>query len=151
MKARVATRLTLWLSAGVIAGALAADPYTPPTPDAFLRGIKSYPYAAPAARRDRIRAGVRSSPDACPGRKSASSWATLTSASSRTAAAPATRSPPGELFTYILEKPAATEAVQGSRVVLWLGNDFKLQAITIHGAPGLETNISRRNQACTTP
>lgn len=147
MKVRVAT-LALWMSAGVIAAALAADPYTPPTPDAFLRGIKSYPYAAPAARRDRIRAGV-------PKLARCMAWAEvrklmgdpdfgITAYRGGTGNTVPTR----RLFTYILEKPAATEAVQGSRVVLWLGNDFKLQAITIHGAPGLETNISRRNQAC---
>jgi hypothetical protein len=147
MKTRVAT-LAPWLSAGVIAVSLAADPYTPRTPDAFLRSIKSYPYSAPDARRDRIRAGVPKLVRCMP-------WAEvrklmgdpdfgITAYRGGTGKTVPTR----RLFTYILEKPAATEAVQGARVVLWVGNDFKLEAITIHGAPGIESQISRRNQAC---
>jgi hypothetical protein len=149
MQARVAILVALWLSAAMIANA-AADPYTPPTPDAFLRAIKSYPYAAATARRDRIRAGV-------PRLVRCMGWTEVRKLMGDPdfgivafRGGTGNTVPTRRLWTYILEKPAATEAVQGSRVVLWLGNDFKLQAITIHGAPGLETNISRRNQACPT-
>jgi hypothetical protein len=35
-----------------------------------------------------------------------------------------------------------------ARVVVWFESDGRLQAITVHGAPDIESNISRRPQAC---
>jgi hypothetical protein len=43
---------------------------------------------------------------------------------------------------------AATETAPGSRVVVWFDKAGKLQAVTVHGAPGIESSISRRSQEC---
>ena len=57
-RVRIAARVLLFSWATMVAGAFAADPYSPPTPDAFVRGIRSYPFIAPTARREKIRTGV---------------------------------------------------------------------------------------------
>src|SRR6478735_4542773 len=59
MQARVVARVVLlWSAAGMFAGVMASDIYAPPTSDAFLNSIRSYPYVAVAARREKIRTGV---------------------------------------------------------------------------------------------
>jgi hypothetical protein len=126
-----------------IAGSLAAEPWTPPNSDAFLRTIKTYPFAAPAARREKIRAGVPLLTRCMPavevrkiigdpdfgyhtykGGVTAMNW------------------------NYVLEKKALKEVDSSSRVVTWFDADGKLQGVTIYGAPDIEHNISRRVQAC---
>jgi hypothetical protein len=148
MRARLATRLTLGLSIVVFAGAFAADAYSPPTTEAFLRGIKRYPYVAAAPRRDRIRAGVPRLTRCMPAadvRKLLGNpdfgFLAYKKSSSGTVA-------DRVLWNYVLEKPTANETVPSSNVMIWFDNDFKLQAVTVHATPGLETNISRRTQAC---
>ena len=59
MQARVVARVVLLLAAaGMVTGVPASDAYAPPTSDAFLKSIRSYPFVDVAARREKIRTGV---------------------------------------------------------------------------------------------
>jgi hypothetical protein len=149
MLTRIATRLLLPLSVlGVMAGAVtwaaAAEAYTPPTTDAFLQSIKSYPLVASPGRRERLRVGVpqltRCTPSADVRRLLGDpdyGYASYKGgAVSRI------------MWTYVLEKKALKEVDPSTRVVIWFEADGKLQAITVHGAPDIESNISRRQQVC---
>ena len=51
-------------------------------------------------------------------------------------------------WNYVLEKKALKEVEPGSRVVTWFDANGKLQGVTVHGAPDIEHNISRRVQTC---
>jgi hypothetical protein len=133
---------------GLAAVAAAADAYTPPTSDAFVRGIRGYPYAAATPRRDKIRAGV-------PLLKRCMSSAEVRDLIGNPdfgyigyQNGPGGRVPEKRLWAYILVKLAATETEPGSRVVIWFDNDLKLQGVTVHGAPDIESNVSRRPQPC---
>lgn len=148
MQARVAARVVLLAVTGMMAGAMAADSYSPPTSDAFLKGIRSYPFAAAAARREMLRTGVPKltrcmfsaevrrligNPDF--------GYVAYKSGTNGTV-------PAKKIWNYVLEKKAATEVEPGSRVVVWFDVDGKLQAVTVHGAPDIESMMSRRNQEC---
>jgi hypothetical protein len=144
MLARIATRVVLSLSVlGAVAGAMAADAYTPPTSDAFLKSIRSYPLVATPGRRGRIATGVpqltRCTPSAevrrllgDPDYGYASYKGDVLSRI---------------LWTYVLEKKSLKEVEPSARVVVWLESG-KLQGITVHGASDIESNVSRRPQAC---
>ena len=148
MQARGAIRLVLLLSIGMMCGLVAAEDYLPPTADAFLRRIPSYPYVAAAARRDKIRAGVAQL-DRCMASAEVRrllgdpdfAYVAYREGSSGTV-------PGKKIWNYVLEKHAATETVPGSRVVVWFDTAGKLQAVTVHGAPGIESSVSRRTQQC---
>jgi hypothetical protein len=150
MRARVATGLILLLAtAGRLAGVEAAESYTPPTADAFLKSVRAYPFAADAARRARIRDGVpkltrcMASPEVRKliGDPDFGFVAYKTGTEGRV---PAMR-----IWNYILEKKAATETEPGSRVVVWFDTQAKLTAITVHGAPDIEATVSRASRSCT--
>jgi len=149
MRTRVATGLILLLaSVGRLACAQAADNYTPPTTDAFLKSVRSYPFVADAARRARIRDGVpkltrcMASPDV---RKLIGDpdFGYVASKAGTGGKVPAML-----IWNYILEKKAALETEPGSRVVVWFDTQAKLQAITVHGAPDIEATVSRTSRSC---
>jgi hypothetical protein len=145
MRARFATLLlaTTWMCAGAH-----ADSFTPPTTDAFLNGIRSYPFAANAARRTKIRLGVPQL-TRC-----------MTSAEVRKLIADPDygyvayksgthgKVPAMLIWHYVLEKKAATEAEPSSRVVLWFDTNAKLQTVAVHGAPDIEATVSRVGPKC---
>jgi hypothetical protein len=150
MRARGATGVILLLAvAGMVAGAQAADTYTPPSIDAFLGSIRAYPFAAGAARREKIRLGVPQltrcmasaevrkligDPDfGYVGYKSGTNG----------------RVPAKLIWNYVLEKKARAETEPGSRVVVWFDTNSKIEAVTVHGAPDIEATVSRRPQTCT--
>ena len=150
MRAHVATGLILLLAtAGRIACAAAAQNYTPPTTEAFLKSVRSYPFVADTARRERIHDGVPKL-----GR-------CMTSVDVRKLigdpdfgfvaykAGTEGKVPAMVIWNYILEKKAATETEPGSRVVVWFDMQAKLQAVTVHGAPDLEATVSRTSRSCT--
>jgi hypothetical protein len=145
MSTRIASRLLLSLSAfGLMSGVVAAEDYRPPTTDEFLKGIKGYPLVASAERRERLRTGVpklaRCAPSAevrrLLGNPDYGYAAYKAGAVSRI------------MWTYVLEKKALKEVEPTARVVVWFESDGKLQAITVQGAPEIESNISRRQQTC---
>ena len=141
MLARVAAHLMLSLSAF---GALAADAYSPPTPDAFVAAIRNYPFVANPARRAKLRAGVPQLTRCM----SPAEVRRLIGDPDFGYVAFKAGVPSKKLWSYVLEKKTLAEVEASSRVVAWFGNDGKLQAITVHGAPDIESNISRRATAC---
>jgi hypothetical protein len=149
MRVRIAARVVLALSiAGMVAGSYGADEYVPPTSEAFVRGIRAYPFVAPVARRDKIRAGVTQLARCMPApqvRKLLGDpdFGYIAYREGTDGKIPAMR-----IWNYILEKQAATEATPGTRVVVWLGNDGKLRAVTVHGARDIESNVSRVSREC---
>jgi hypothetical protein len=145
MLTRIVARLLLSLSVlGSVSGVAAAEDYKPPTTEEFLKGIRSYPLVASAERRERLRTGVpklaRCATSAevrrLLGNPDYGYAAYKAGAVSRT------------LWTYVLEKKALKEVEPTARVVVWFESDGKLQAITVHGAPEIESTISRRQQTC---
>ena len=150
MRARVATGLILLLAvAGMMADVQAADIYGPPSIDAFLESIRTYPFVAGAARREKVRGGVPQLTRCMPstevrkligdpdfgyvGYKSGTNG----------------RVPAKLIWNYVLEKKALTETEPGSRVVVWFDTNAKIEAVTVHGAPDIEAMVSRRPQNCT--
>lgn len=149
MSARVSARVILLAMAGAMTASAAEPVYTPPTSDAFVKSIRSYPLVATAARREKIRAGVPritrcmssaavrqliGDPDfGVVGYKQATNG----------------RVPSMKLWHYVLEKKAATEREPASRITVWFDMNEKTQAVTVHGAPDIESAVSRRPQACT--
>jgi len=147
-RVRIAARVFLFLWAGMVAGVFAADPYAPPTPDAFVRGIHSYPFIAPAARREKIRTGVPQLVRCMPSTQVRNllgdpDFGYIGYRDGTNGKVPAMK-----LWNYILEKAAATEEIPGTRVVAWFSNDGKLQAVTVHGARDIESNVSRVSREC---
>jgi hypothetical protein len=150
MRARGATGLILLLAvAGMLAGVQAADTYVPPTSDAFVAGIRAYPFVAGAARREKIRVGV-------PQLKRCMASAEVrkligdpdfgyTGYKSGTSG----RVPAKLIWNYVLEKKALKETEPASRVVVWFDTNSKIEAVTVHGAPDIEAMVSRRPQSCT--
>jgi hypothetical protein len=144
MRTRVAARgVLLLVVAAWAAGAWAAAGYTPPTPDAFLKSIRSYPFAAGAERREKIRLGVPRLARCMP--------------------SPEVRALIGDPdfgyatnkgglgamnWTYVLEKKALKEVEPSSRVVVWLDPEGRIQGVTVHGAPDIEATVSRRPGKC---
>ena len=150
MRARVATGLILLLAVvGMTAAVQAADIYVPPSSDAFLKSVRAYPFAAGAARREKIRVGaprlkrcmssteVRKligDPDfGYVGYKSGANG----------------RVPAKLVWNYILEKKALAETEPGSRVVVWFDTKQKVEGVTVYGAPDIEAMVSRRGETCT--
>ena len=149
MRARVATGLILLLAvAGMMADVQGAGTYVPPSIDAFLKGIRAYPFVAGAARREKLRVGVPQVTRCMPssevrkligdpdfgyvGYKSGTNG----------------RVPAKLIWNYVLEKKTLTETEPESRVVVWFDTDAKIEAVTVHGAPDIETMVSRRPQTC---
>jgi len=150
MRARVATGLILLLAVvGMAAAVQAADIYVPPSSDAFLKSVRAYPFAAGAARREKIRVGaprlkrcmssseVRKligDPDfGYVGYKSGANG----------------RVPAKLVWNYILEKKALAETEPGARVVVWFDPKEKVEGVTVYGAPDIEAMVSRRGETCT--
>jgi len=148
MQARVAARLVLWSVAGLWAAAMAAESWTPPTSDAFLEGIRSYPYAVTAARREQIRAGVPALKRCMPSTEVRKLLGDPDFGYVAYQAGTDGKVPQMRIWHYVLEKKAATEEVPGSRVVVWFDNSGKLNAVTVHGAPDIEATVSRRAGRC---
>ena len=149
MRARGAA-LTLLLSvAGMTAGTLAAGPYEPPSTDAFLQSIRAYPFTAGAARREKIRVGVPQITRCMAstevrkliGDPDFGYIGYKTGANGRV--------PAKLVWNYVLEKKAREETEPGSRVVVWLDTNSKVEGLTVHGAPDIEAAVSRRAQTCT--
>jgi len=151
MRARVVAGLALAFSLAIPAGARAADDYTPPSTEAFLRSIRSYPHVAAAARRETIRKGVPQLARCMPATQVRKLIGDPDFGYVAYREGTSGKVPSKQLWNYILEKKAATETEPGSRVVIWLDTGGKLQAVTIHGAPDIEHTISRRSQQCPQP
>jgi len=149
MQARVAARLVLCSVAGLVASVMAAESWTPPTSDAFVKSIRSFPYAVPTARREQIRNGVPSLKKCMP---SADVRKLLGDPSFGYVAYKAGTNgqvPSKRIWTWVLEKKGPTESELSSQVVVWFDNGEKLQMVTVQGANDIEASISRRNEACT--
>src|SRR5262249_4393360 len=144
-------RLVLSLSlAGLTAGVLAAESWSPPTTEAFLNSIHAYPYVAAAGRREKIRTGV-------PELKRCMSAAAVRRLIGDPdfgyvafRAGSGGQVPTSHHWNYVLEKKAATEIDPSSQVVIWFDGGGKLQTVAVHGAPDIQASISRRNDACPT-
>jgi outer membrane protein assembly factor BamE (lipoprotein component of BamABCDE complex) len=145
MQARVAPRLILLLSAlCATAGLAAADGYVPPTSAAFLNSVKRYPYVAPVARREKIRAGVPQMTRCMP----SSEVRKLLGDPDFGYLAYKGDVVSQRIWHYILEKQARVETVPSSSVVVWFYSNGKVQTVAVHGATDIEASISRRNQEC---
>src|SRR6188768_2932539 len=112
-RVRIAARVLLFSWATMVAGAFAADPYSPPTPDAFVRGIRSYPFIAPTARREKIRTGVPQLARCMPSAQVRKllgdpDFGYIAYREGTNGKVPAMK-----LWNYILEKAAATEEIPG--------------------------------------
>jgi hypothetical protein len=149
MRARFVTGLVLLLAAAMTVGVQAADSYTPPTTDAFVKGIRGYPFVANAARREKLRAGVPKLKKCMPSTEVRGLIGDPDFGHVGYKSGPAGRIPAKILWTYVLEKKAALETEAASRVVIWFDTDSKLQGVTVHGAPDVEAMVSRREQVCT--
>jgi hypothetical protein len=130
------------------AGVCAADNYSPPTTDAFLQGIKSYPFVATAPRREKIRVGVPQLSRCMPSSEvrrliGDPDFGYVAYKSGTSGNVPSKR-----IWTYVLEKQARVETVPSTQVVVWFDGNGKLQTVAVHGAPDIEASISRRNDAC---
>jgi hypothetical protein len=150
MRACVTTGLILLLATvGRLANVEAAEDYTPPTTDSFLKSVRGYPFVADAARRERLRLGVpkltrcMASPDV---RKLVGDpdFGFVAYKAGTEGKVPAM-----VIWNYILEKKAASETEPSSRVVVWFDTQAKLQAITVHGAPDIEATVGRTSRSCT--
>jgi hypothetical protein len=149
MRARVATGLILLLAvAGMMADVQAADNYVPPSSDAFLKSIRAYPFAAGAARREKIRVGVpqltRCMPSAEVRKLIGDPDFGYVGYKSGTNG----RVPAKLIWHFVLEKKALTETEPESRVVVWFDTNSKIAAVTVYGAPDIEAMVSRRPQTC---
>ena len=150
MRARVATGLILLLAVvGMTAGVQAADIYVPPSSTAFVKSVRAYPFAAGAARREKIRVGVPQLTRCMPstevrkligdpdfgyvGYKSGTNG----------------RVPAKLVWNYILEKKALAETEPGSRVVVWFDTKEKVEGVAVYGAPDIEAVVSRHGETCT--
>ena len=153
MRAQVSAGLALLstalLSSLIVAGAFASDAWTPPTSDAFVKSIRSYPFVAAASRREKIRTGVPQLTRCMPsdgvrrliGDPDFGYVAYKSGASGNV--------PSKRIWTYVLEKQARVETVPSTQVVVWFDGNGKLQTVAVHGASDIEASISRRNQPCT--
>lgn len=148
MAARVLARLVLIAMAAGMTAAAAENPYTPPTSDAFLKSIRGYPFVARADRREKVRVGVpkitRCMPAAEVRRLIGDPDFGVTGFKNGAQG----KVPAMKLWHYVLEKKAATETEPGSRITVWLDMNEKTTGVTVHGAPDIESNVSRRPQAC---
>jgi hypothetical protein len=149
MQARVVARVVLLMSAaGMMSGVMASDAYAPPTSDAFLKGIRSYPFVAVAARREKIRTGVPQLTRCMPSTGVRSligdpDFGYVAYKSGTNGNVPSKR-----IWNYVLEKQARFETVPSTQVVVRFDGNGKLQTVTVHGAPDIEASISRRKEEC---
>jgi hypothetical protein len=149
MQARVVARVVLLLSAtGMMAGVMASESYSPPTSDAFLKSIRSYPFVAVAARREKIRTGVPQLSRCMPSTEvrrliGDPDFGYVAYKSGNNGNVPSKR-----IWNYVLEKQARVETVPSMQVVVWFDGNGKLQTVTVNGAPDIEASISRRNEEC---
>ena len=146
MRARFVTGLALLLA---VAGAQAADTYTPPTSDAFLKSIRAYPFVVAPARREKIRAGVPKLLRCMPSTEVRKLIGDPDFGYIGYKSGPGGRVPARFIWNYVLEKKARVETEPGSRVVVWYDTNWNIEAVTVHGAPDIEANVSRRPQVCT--
>jgi hypothetical protein len=146
MRARFVTGLVLWLAA---ASLQAADTYTPPTSDAFLKSIRAYPFVVAPARREKIRAGVPKLLRCMPSTAVRKLIGDPDFGYVGYKSGPGGRVPARFIWNYVLEKKARVETEPGSRVVVWYDTNWNIEAVTVHGAPDIEANVSRRPQVCT--
>ena len=148
MLARFSARVILFAVAGVMSASAADAPYTPPTSAAFVKSIRSYPFVATPARREKIRAGVprisRCMPAATVRQLIGDPDFGLVAFKEGTHG----RVPAKKLWHYILDKKAAAETEPGSRITVWFDMNEKIQGVTVYGAPDIETTVSRRSQVC---
>jgi hypothetical protein len=148
MAARVLARIMLFAIATAMTASAAENPYTPPTSDAFLKAIRSYPFVAAADRREKISAAVPRitlcMPAADVRRLIGDPDFGLVAFKSGTQG----KVPAMKLWHYVLEKKAATETEPGSRITVWLDRNERIQGVTVHGAPDIESTVSRRSQVC---
>lgn len=145
MQARVAPRLILLLSAiCATANPGAAEQYVPPTADGFLKSIKSYPYVASAARREKIRVGVPQMTRCMPSQEVRKLLGNPDFGYLGYKGDVVSQ----RIWHYILEKQARVETVPSSSVVVWFDRNGKVQTVAVHGATDIEAAISRRNQEC---
>lgn len=150
MRARVATGLvSLLAAAGMAASVCAADAYVPPTSDAFLRSIKAYPFVASAARRDKVKKGVPLLTRCMPAAEVRKLIGDPDFGYVGYKSGPNGRVPAKLVWTYVLEKKARLENDPASRVVVFFDPGSNIEGVTVHGAPDIEANVSRRPQACT--
>ena len=136
------------LSLATVAGASAADGYSPPTSRQFVMSIRSYPFVASAARREKIRAGVaqltRCTPEAAVRDLIGDPDFGYTAYQAGTNGTV----PTSKIWHYILEKKAATEVEPSSSVVIWFDKGGKLKTVAVHRARDIESTVSRRGQEC---
>jgi hypothetical protein len=149
MRARITTHVVLVLTVlQLSAGVSATDNYSPPSTDAFLEGIRSYPLVASAARREKIRVGV---PQLTRCMSSTEVRKLIGDPDFGYVAYKAGTNgnvPSKRIWSYVLEKQARVETVPSTQVVVWFDVNLKLQTVAVHGAPDIEAFISRRNEAC---
>jgi hypothetical protein len=139
----------LLLMLATVVGTHAADSYTPPTKDAFLASVHAYPLLAVGARRDRIRAGVPRLARCMPSTEVRKLLGDPDFGYVGYKSGPDGRVPSKLIWNYVLEKKARSESDPGSRVVVWFDPNHKIEGVTVHGAPDIESSVSRRPQACT--
>jgi hypothetical protein len=149
--ATAAAALAVSLSCAILPQARAVDGYTPPSSDAFVRSIRSYPHVTAAPRRERIRAGVPQLTRCMPWTRVRTFLGDPDFGYLAYSQGSQGRQPSKELWNYVLEKKAASETEPGSRVVVWFDAGGMLQGVTVHGAPDIEHSISRRGGKCPQP
>lgn len=148
MQARVAARVVLMSIVGMAAGALAGDGYSPPTSEQFLNSVRSYPFVANPARRQKIRAGVPQLTRCAPAENVRNlignpDFGFVAFKAGTNGTVPAMR-----IWHYILEKKARAETERASQVVISFDNGGKLRAVTVDGARDIESPMISRAQEC---
>jgi hypothetical protein len=146
-QARVTARVVL-LSFAVLAGALAADVYSPPTSADFLKGIRNYPFVADAARRAKIRAGVSQLTRCAPAERVRKLMGDPDFGYIAYKAGTNGRVPEMNIWHYILEKKTRSETERSPDVVIWFDKGLKLKAVKVDGARDIEGPMISRAQEC---
>jgi hypothetical protein len=148
MHARVAARLVLLSIIGMVAGALAADAYSPPTSADFLKGIRNYPFVADAARRAKIRAGVSQLTRCAPAEQVRKLMGDPDFGYVAYKAGTNGRVPEMNIWHYILEKKTRSETERSPDVVIWFDKAQMLKAVTVDGARDIESPMISRARGC---
>jgi hypothetical protein len=148
MQARVAARVVLLSIVGMAAGALAADGYSPPTSEQFLKSIRNYPFVAGAARREKIRAVVPHLTRCTPAREVRSLIGDPDFGYVAYKAGANGKVPAMKVWHYILEKKTRVETERSSDVVISFDSDSKLRSVTVDGARDIEPPLISRAQEC---
>ena len=149
MRARVAAGLIMLLAtAGMTVVVHASDSYTPPTSDAFVKSIRSYPFRAGADRRTKIRVGVPQLKRCMASAEVRKLLADPDFGYVAWKSGAQGKVPAKLIWHYILEKKAATETEPASSVVVWFDPNGKLETVAVHGAADIEANVSRAGPKC---